>query len=70
MASFVVPSILSNHESPFRSNKYISKKIIEGARKISNCKAQNLTLGNINISRDWGWAPEYVVMENLTTKST
>ena len=57
---FCCTGILSNHESPLRSNKYISKKIIEGARKISNCKAQNLTLGNINISRDWGWAPEYV----------
>ena len=30
--------ILSNHESPLRSNKYISKKIIEGARKIANGK--------------------------------
>lgn len=52
--------ILSNHESPLRSNKYISKKIIEGARKIANGKEKELKLGNINTSRDWGWAPEYV----------
>ena len=52
--------ILSNHESPLRSSKYISKKIIERAKQISKNKRLKLKLGNIDISRDWGWAPEFV----------
>ena len=52
--------ILSNHESSLRSNKYISKKIINGAKNIYLNNQKYIQLGNINISRDWGWAPEYV----------
>lgn len=57
---FCCTGILSNHESSLRSSKYISKKIIEGAKNIYKRKQKKIILGNINISRDWGWAPEYV----------
>ena len=52
--------ILSNHESPLRSNKFIFKKMISTASKIKNNLAQKITLGNINIIRDWGWADDYM----------
>ena len=52
--------ILFNHESPLRPDRYVTKKIIKGAVAIHLKKSKLLKLGNLNISRDWGWAPEYV----------
>lgn len=52
--------ILFNHESPLRQDQFVSKKIIRGALDIAEGKQDKLCLGNIDISRDWGWAPEYV----------
>lgn len=52
--------ILFNHESPFRPNKFVTKKIINSAINISRGSNEKLVLGNIDISRDWGWAPEFV----------
>jgi GDPmannose 4,6-dehydratase len=52
--------ILFNHESPLRPNRFVTKKIISTACKIYKGSNETLYLGNIDISRDWGWAPEYV----------
>ena len=52
--------ILFNHESHLRPKTYVIKKIINGVDNISNKKIKKLTLGNTNVYRDWGWAPEYV----------
>jgi GDPmannose 4,6-dehydratase len=52
--------ILFNHESPLRPNRFVTKKIISTACRIFNGSKETLYLGNIDISRDWGWAPEYV----------
>jgi GDPmannose 4,6-dehydratase len=52
--------ILFNHESPLRSNEFVTKKIINHCRLIKKNKIKYLYLGDINICRDWGWAPEYV----------
>ena len=52
--------ILFNHESPLRPERFVTQKIIHGAAKVKMQIAKNLKLGNLNISRDWGWAPEYV----------
>jgi len=52
--------ILFNHESPLRSNEFVTKKIINSSKLIKKEKLKHLYLGNINIYRDWGWAPEYV----------
>ena len=38
----------------------LSCKIISSAVRIATGKQKKLRLGNINITRDWGWAPEYV----------
>jgi len=52
--------ILFNHESPLRSNEFVTKKIINHCKLIKKGKLKHLYLGNINIYRDWGWAPEFV----------
>ncbi len=52
--------VLFNHESPLRSDEFVTKKIINVSRKMKRNKKIKLQLGNVNIYRDWGWAPEYV----------
>jgi GDPmannose 4,6-dehydratase len=52
--------ILFNHESPLRPERFVTKKIVAAAVRIAEGERSRLTLGNINIKRDWGWAPEYV----------
>ena len=52
--------ILFNHESPLRSKHFVTKKIIDTSLKMKKNNSLNLYLGDINVYRDWGWAPEYV----------
>lgn len=57
---FACTGILFNHESPLRKERFVTKKIISTACRIAAGSNEKLILGNINIHRDWGWAPEYV----------
>lgn len=57
---YACTGILFNHESPLRPEHFVTKKIIVGAAKIKAGQLDKLQLGNLNISRDWGWAPEYI----------
>jgi GDPmannose 4,6-dehydratase len=57
---FACTGILFNHESPLRGNRFVTKKIISTACSIYNGSSEKLILGNIDIERDWGWAPDYV----------
>lgn len=57
---FACSGILFNHESPLRSDHFVSKKIVNGARAIAKGEQYRLVLGDLNVERDWGWAPEYV----------
>lgn len=57
---FATTGILFNHESPLRSTRFVTKKIVSAACRISLGSKEYLQLGNIEIRRDWGWAPEYV----------
>jgi GDPmannose 4,6-dehydratase len=52
--------ILFNHESPLRPERFVTKKIISTVCRIANGSPEKLTLGRLDIVRDWGWAPEYV----------
>jgi GDPmannose 4,6-dehydratase len=52
--------ILFNHESPVRPMRFVTRKIVAAACRISRGAKETLTLGNLNVFRDWGWAPEYV----------
>lgn len=57
---FACTGILFNHESPLRSPRFVTKKIVSTACRIARGSDEKLKLGNIDIRRDWGWAPEYV----------
>jgi GDPmannose 4,6-dehydratase len=57
---FACSGILFNHESPLRPERFVTRKIISSAVRIAAGRQEKLTLGNLDIQRDWGWAPEYV----------
>mgnify|MGYP006164470597 FL=1 len=57
---FACTGILFNHESPLRPTRFVTQKIISSALRIANGSSEKLELGRLDISRDWGWAPEYV----------
>lgn len=57
---FGCTGILFNHESPLRPERFVTQKIIRGAARIAAGDRSMLELGNIEIQRDWGWAPDYV----------
>jgi GDPmannose 4,6-dehydratase len=52
--------ILFNHESPLRPRRFVTQKIVQGAKRIAAGSTDRLVLGRLDIRRDWGWAPEYV----------
>lgn len=53
--------ILFNHESPLRPARFVTRKVIAAAVRIANGSKETLELGNVDVVRDWGWAPEYVL---------
>ena len=57
---FACTGILANHESPLRPERFVTQKIVQGVKAIAAGKQEKLQLGNLDIWRDWGWAPEYV----------
>lgn len=57
---FACSGILFNHESTLRPKRFVTQKIISAVQDIAAGNRDRLLLGNIDISRDWGWAPEYV----------
>lgn len=57
---FACSGILFNHESPLRPERFVTQKIVRAACRIAAGSRERLQLGNLDIHRDWGWAPEYV----------
>lgn len=57
---FVSNGILFNHESFLRSENFFVKKVIRDCISIKNKKIQYLKVGNLNVRRDFGYAPKYV----------
>ena len=57
---FAVNGILFNHESELRPERFVTQKVVRAAYRIAQGSTEKLTLGALCISRDWGWAPEYV----------
>ena len=55
-----VSAILYNHESPRRPEQFVTRKITAGVAAIVRGGQQRIRLGNLDASRDWGWAPDYV----------
>ena len=64
-----VTGVLFNHESPLRDERFVIKKIINAAIKIKYGNKERLTLGNLSIKRDWGYAKEYVEAMQLINRS-
>lgn len=56
---FAVNGILFNHESPHRGETFVTRKITRAVGRIYHKLQTNLTLGNLEASRDWGFAGDY-----------
>jgi GDPmannose 4,6-dehydratase len=57
---FACTGILFNHESPLRPTRFVTRKVVATACRIAAGSRERLSLGNLDVERDWGWAPEYV----------
>ena len=57
---FCVNGILFNHESPYRGETFVTRKITKAVGRIHMGIQSKLTLGNLDASRDWGFAGDYV----------
>ncbi|MFU2209463.1 GDP-mannose 4,6-dehydratase [Solidesulfovibrio sp. C21] len=57
---FACNGILFNHESPLRPTRFVTRKIVAAACRIAKGSGERLRLGNIDVARDWGYAPQYV----------
>jgi GDPmannose 4,6-dehydratase len=57
---FAVSGILFNHESPRRGLEFVTRKVTDGVARIKLGMATHLALGNLDASRDWGYAGDYV----------
>ena len=57
---FACSGILFNHESPRRGADFVTKKITDGVKQIVKGEREFIELGNLNASRDWGHAKDYV----------
>jgi len=55
-----VSGILFNHESERRGIEFVTRKISDGVARIKLGLEDHITLGNLDASRDWGYAPDYV----------
>lgn len=52
--------ILFNHESPLRGTEFVTRKVTDGAARIKLGLAKDLPMGNLDATRDWGHARDYV----------
>lgn len=57
---YISNGILFNHESPRRGTNFVTNKVVKEAVKIKLGRSNELQLGNLNATRDWGHAKDYV----------
>jgi GDPmannose 4,6-dehydratase len=57
---FACSGILFNHESPRRGESFVTRKVTLGATRIKEGLQKKLVMGNLESSRDWGFAGDYV----------
>ena len=57
---FACSGILFNHESPRRSHEFVTRKVSSSVAKIKHGLASEVRLGNLDATRDWGHAKDYV----------
>lgn len=51
--------IFSNHESPIRGDAFVSATMVRQLKELAAGKRPKLSLGDLSVVRDWGWAPDY-----------
>jgi GDPmannose 4,6-dehydratase len=66
---FAVSAILYNHESPLRSDHFVTRKVSMAVARVAAGLQDVLELGDIEVARDWGWAPDYVRAMRLMTEA-
>ena len=57
---FACSGLLFNHESPLRSERFVTRKITAAAARVAAGSKEQLRLGSLSRRRDFGWAPDYV----------
>ena len=57
---FNVCGLLFNHEGERRGREFVTRKITDGVARITLGLKDYITLGNLDVKRDWGYAPDYV----------
>lgn len=57
---YACSGILFNHESPLRPRRFVTRKIACAAASIAKGRSGKISIGDLDVSRDWGYAPEYV----------
>jgi len=57
---FISNGILFNHESPRRGTNFVTNKVVKTAVQIAKGQKSELVLGNLDATRDWGHAKDYV----------
>ena len=57
---FACSGILFNHESPRRGLEFVTRKVTHGVASIKAGRSRELSLGNLDAKRDWGFAGDYV----------
>jgi GDPmannose 4,6-dehydratase len=57
---YACTGIMSNHESPTRGNAYVTQKLVRGCADIAETRSGSITFDTLHLTRDWGWAPEYM----------
>ena len=60
--------ILFNHESPRRGTEFVTRKITQAVARIALGLQDDITLGNLDVRRDWGYAGDYVEAMWLMTQ--
>ena len=56
---FATSAIFYNHESPLRGPGFVTRRITMAVARIAAGMQDHLDLGDIEVARDWGWAPDY-----------
>lgn len=67
--TFAVSGILYNHESPLRTDHFVTRKVSMAVARIAAGQQDVLELGDIEVARDWGWAPDYVRAMRMMTEA-
>jgi GDPmannose 4,6-dehydratase len=57
---YACSGILFNHESPLRGREFVTRKITDAVARIKLGLADDVTLGNLDSARDWGFAGDFV----------